>query len=258
MKRLFFIVPYLLNNLLIGQYNMSNGALFTCSGTFYDSGGASGNYSDDENYVFTFYPGFWGSIVEISFTSYNSGSTDTISIFDGPDNSYPLLFSGGGNLSIPNLHSSDVTGALTIQFNSDATGNEFGWEAEIYCCMAAQYWYIDLDNDGFGSTSDFVFGCAPPSGYVANNDDCDDNSIMYEDLDGDGFGGNWQAGCGSYNSLDCSDNLLTYEDNDGDNYGNFEIFAPCGTTDNTDCNDLDDQINPGMSEISGNGMDDNC
>ncbi|MBK9192048.1 MAG: hypothetical protein IPM77_11330 [Crocinitomicaceae bacterium] len=119
MKCLSLVFLNLICTGLIGQYNMSNGILYTCSGMFYDSGGASANYGDDENYIFTFYPGFWGSIIEISFTSFNTGSNDSISIFDGPGNTYPLLFSGAGNLSIPNLHSSDVTGSLTIEFNSD-------------------------------------------------------------------------------------------------------------------------------------------
>ncbi len=35
-------------------------------------------------------------------------------------------------------------------------------------------WYRDADEDGFGNPDDTTIDCAPPSGYVANTDDCDD------------------------------------------------------------------------------------
>jgi hypothetical protein len=58
--------------------------------------------------------------------------------------------------------------------------------------------------------------------------------------------------------------LITfYEDADGDGYGNagtsvLACAAPAGyVTDNTDCNDLDPDINPGAPEVC-DGMDNNC
>lgn len=55
-----------------------------------------------------------------------------------------------------------------------------------------------------------------------------------------------------------------YKDADGDGYGdpNDSIEAcsipPDYVTDNTDCNDGDFDVNPGVSEICENGVDDNC
>ncbi|MBK6964735.1 MAG: hypothetical protein IPH20_12535 [Bacteroidales bacterium] len=41
---------------LIPVFNMSNGTVTTCTGFFYDSGGASGTYQNGENFTMTFYP----------------------------------------------------------------------------------------------------------------------------------------------------------------------------------------------------------
>src|SRR5687767_390198 len=83
--------------------NMSNGSTNTCSATFFDSGGPGGNYGNNENLSHTFFPATPGTAVELTFTSYSSGASDVITIYDGPDNSYPLLFSGTGTLNIPPL-----------------------------------------------------------------------------------------------------------------------------------------------------------
>lgn len=245
---------------IFGQnINMSNGTTNTCSANFYDSGGPSSNYSNNENLSHTFYPASAGTSIQISFTSYLSGVNDQISIYDGPDNTYPLLFNGGGSLTIPTYASSDITGALTVEFNSNSAGNQAGWVATITCCASPQYWYADNDGDGFGSSWDYVYACSAPVGYVSDGSDCDDFSVMYEDNDGDGFGSSIQTGCGSYDNSDCDDANWTYEDNDGDTYGNPNVSVPCGVIDATDCDDNNSGVGSGTfsnyyEDLDGDGF----
>ncbi|MCB0427989.1 MAG: hypothetical protein KDD16_11875, partial [Mangrovimonas sp.] len=50
---------------------MQNGTFNQCSGVFYDSGGASGNYGDNENYVITICPDNPGDYVQLDFTQFS-------------------------------------------------------------------------------------------------------------------------------------------------------------------------------------------
>jgi hypothetical protein len=263
MKKLVLGLVALSGNLLFAQnINMSNGSTNTCSANFYDSGGLASNYGNNENLSHTFFPASAGTFIELTFTSYVSGPADQIAIYDGPDNTYPMLFMDGGNLTIPTFVSTDITGALTVEFNSNGSGNQAGWVAVVSCCASPQAWFPDADGDGFGSMWDLVFSCTAPPGYITNGDDCDDNAVLYEDLDGDGFGNPLvTVGCGVNDDTDCNDNLLTYEDLDGDTYGNPNAYAACGVTNTNDCDDTDAGVGAGTmlvfyADMDGDGYGD--
>ncbi len=86
-------------------------------------------------------------------------------------------------------------------------------------------------------------------------------------------GGLYNSNCDSLNSTELyrsddesegSTKVTYYLDSDGDGYGDLEnpyeaTSQPEGyVTDNTDCNDGDSTIHPGATEISGDGIDQDC
>ena len=120
----------------------------------------------------------------------------------------------------------------------------------------AETFYADADGDGFGDAEDSTWGCVAPSGYVAGDGDCDDDSADIhpdadeicdaadtdEDCDGDADDAD--------SSLDLSSASTFYADSDGDGFGNPDTSQTrCDATsgyvsDNTDCNDDLAEANP--------------
>ncbi|WP_179319140.1 CUB domain-containing protein [Winogradskyella helgolandensis] len=106
----------------------------SCGTTFYDSGGASENYSTNETETSTFFPDNPGDYVVATFTAFNTESGyDYLSVYDGPDETYPLLGEFSGTTTPGPFASSDTSGALTFVFDSDFSGIRSGWAANITC-----------------------------------------------------------------------------------------------------------------------------
>ena len=129
----------------------------------------------------------------------------------------------------------------------------------------AETWYIDHDDDGFGSDDYTQTTCEAPSGYTEDNTDCNDNDAAVnpdatevcneidDDCDGD---------------VDDDDSSVTetstwYIDDDGDGFGSDDdtvttCTMPSGYADNRgDCNDTDETVNPDAVEVC-NEVDDDC
>ncbi len=128
--------------------------------------------------------------------------------------------------------------------------------------------FIDNDGDGYGSLQSYpmAWSCSepPPTGYALNFDDCDDfNDAIHPGV---------PEICDGIDN-DCNgavdDNVATvntfYIDTDADGYGVPDVTVtiagcspPAGYSPvNTDCDDNNVAVNPGLNE-SCNGIDDNC
>ena len=105
-----------------------------CNGDhFYDSGGANGNYQNNENKTTVIAPLF-GDYVTVNFLEFNlEGCCDRLTIYDGPDVTAPSLgYFSGSNLP-GTFTSTHTTGALTFHFSSDGSITRSGWNAEVTC-----------------------------------------------------------------------------------------------------------------------------
>lgn len=106
----------------------------TCGFTFYDSGGAGGNYSNSEFETTTFYPDTAGDAVTATFVAFDLESCcDDLYVYDGPNAASPLLGVFAGNTIPGPFISSHASGALTFVFDSDGSITESGWEANLTC-----------------------------------------------------------------------------------------------------------------------------
>ena len=122
--------------------------------------------------------------------------------------------------------------------------------------------YADTDGDGFGDASVVITGCSLPSGYVADNSDCDDASgTVYPGADERCDGAD--DDCDGSVDDGAIDADTWYADADGDTFGDAgSPILSCSqpleyVADATDCDDAADDIHPGHDE-SCNGGDDDC
>ncbi|AFM03074.1 CUB domain protein [Bernardetia litoralis DSM 6794] len=133
----FFFTLFLLFNWqsLYAQVNMSNGSSTTCSSTFFDSGGAGGEYSSLENFTYTFTPATAGGKIRVTFSDFNiEDGWDFLEVFNGNSTAAGDLIGTYTGTTIPtSITSAAADGRLTFRFRSDGSVTEGGWEATISC-----------------------------------------------------------------------------------------------------------------------------
>ncbi len=210
------------------------------------------NFDDDNAtdsgsaYIYDFSPMYYADSDGDGFGDMNSSMsactapsgyvTDDTDCDDSNANVYP------GAVEICNGIDDDCDG----QIDEGAGGNTY---------------YADSDGDGFGDMNISMSACIAPSGYVADDTDCDDaNANVYpgavEICNGidDDCDGQIDEGAVGNNY---------YADSDGDGFGDMNnsmsaCTAPSGyVADNTDCDDADASVYPGALEIC-DGIDNDC
>lgn len=122
-------------------YAMKNGDTYTvCSGTFYDSGGATNPYTWSENSTMSFCPATVGNGIQLAFNPIDlEQDGDLLYIYDGPSAASPLIagFGNSDNIILPaqtiTASTSNASGCLTASFVSDGWWQNAGWNAAISC-----------------------------------------------------------------------------------------------------------------------------
>lgn len=159
-------------------------SIMTCGATLYDSGGPGSDYQNDENYSVTFCADNGGQIV-MERTSYVlenenmsvcGGCCDYLIIYDGTDDT-------GDDLTGPDLLCGTIpsgatytstTGCLHIEFSSDGSLVEEGWEFTISCTTLpgdADYTLDDQDGETIQTCSGIFTDSGDTNGDYGDDED---------------------------------------------------------------------------------------
>lgn len=128
-------MTFINTNYLFSQtYNIStnnNQTINTCSGTLFDSGGNTGDYSANEDKKITFCSTN-NECIRIKFNSFNTESNyDFLYIYDGPNTSSPIRATLTGTSIPTDIFSS--SSCITIRFVSDGVIQRAGFSITISC-----------------------------------------------------------------------------------------------------------------------------
>ena len=121
-------------------YVASDGLVInSCSGTFYDSGGAAGNYGNSETFTVVLCPtggsgaGPASSVTFTQFAVQPLAGADILVVYNGATTAAPILATGSStnDLTGQSFLATGATGCLTFQWTSNATIVAAGWAATI-------------------------------------------------------------------------------------------------------------------------------
>ncbi len=197
-----------------------------CSGNFYDTGGAGGNYTNNEYYFQTFCSSVPGQCLVMTFSAFNTESCcDELNIYNGASTSASLIGTYAGT-SLPNGGTITAnSGCLTIEWDSDFSTVSSGWAATISCGACPAPTCSDGVQNGTETGVDCGGSCGAcpvigPCGNLNNNDWCSDPAVLTQ-------------GAGSWSSS--TSNIYSYDDPGTSFCGSIEnnswyVFTASATT----------------------------
>jgi large repetitive protein len=130
------------------------------------------------------------------------------------------------------------------------------------------HWYLDSDGDGFGDPAISQQACYAPTGYSANNTDCDD-SLAEVYPNAPEYCNGMDNDCDTVIDDNAVDSDVFYIDSDGDGRGSpAQTLVSCAYQDGSlpagyseyddDCDDNDPARAPHFSELCTGSIDENC
>lgn len=174
----------------------------------------------------------------------------------------PLIDAGDPSILDPDGTRSDIgayggpNADFTYYEDNDGDGMYDGWEDALGLDSSTDDGTDDLDGDGLTNADEFAL-CIDVSDADSDDDGLTDAAEVLTwgtdplDADSDGDGTSDRYAC------------ALYADADADGYGDSAVsttdcLASTHVSDATDCDDTDDAVNPGETEICDNGTDDDC
>lgn len=120
-------------------YSMANDStVYTCNALFYDSGGKDGDYAENEDKTMTFISYLESGYLKVIFEKFNIESSigcndDYLEIYDGNSVNAPFIGKFCGDELPESFSTSNIDGAVTFRFVSNASVTAQGWKALISC-----------------------------------------------------------------------------------------------------------------------------
>ena len=134
--------------------------------------------------------------------------------------------------------------------------------------LDALEWYLDEDEDGFGTGTPLLACTVPIPGYVLDGTDCDDEAVMINPFANELCGDEVDNDCDGLvdDGDDDAISVVWYQDSDEDGFGDplLALGVSCtppsafSAPNDTDCDDADASINPDSSETWYDGVDQDC
>lgn len=161
----------------------------------------------------------------------------------------------------------DPTGAVAI-----GCGDEVGRATNNVDCDdtdaligVAQTAYADADGDGHGDPAQPVTACEHPPGHIPSADDCDDADADVHP-DATEHCDEVDRNCDGDPTAGAEDTIPLFPDKDGDGYGRRSSRLPPSACEpekgwaanDLDCDDTDNDVNPGAEDIPDDGVDQDC
>lgn len=204
--------------------NISNGSSIADNVLFYDHGGPNANYSNRENYTYTFTPAVEGGFVQVEFLEFATESK------------YDKLIVSDGNGTIATLNGSNLpsriissTGNLTFKFTSDNSVNRAGWKAEVTTFVYQQYQIAVANVENGTITADKTVAFAGET-----------VTLTATPSDGDHFFAGWNVTCGD-ETIQVTDNQFVMPEGNVNVSANFPAgyYTPSHYELVTSANDLE-------------------